>query len=213
VYLQGLVRDVVAAVNAHLNAAAGFLAKDLAIAVFGFALRYQKIGWIANRIFEAGIRVGPIFVLRTCENGLTIGDSQSQAQTHEADEILHFKSPPARVTPRIRRASASSPSWPSSPEFINQLHFSLKKLVHQFANVLAILLRKILKLFLKFRVEIYRQPQLRALTVKLSSYASGKIVITLHDYFLLYCLASFLFALRAEIKRIRALDSVSARNV
>src|SRR5256714_4777455 len=41
---QCLVRDVVAAVNAHLNAA-GFLAKNLAIAVCGFALGYQKIGW------------------------------------------------------------------------------------------------------------------------------------------------------------------------
>src|SRR5438477_13151110 len=68
-------------------------------------------------------------------------------------------------------------------------HFALKKLVYQFANLLAILLREILKLFLKFCVEIYRQPQLRTLAVKFSSYAFGKIVITLHDYFLLYCLA------------------------
>src|SRR5207248_811084 len=53
---QGLIRDVVAAVNAHLNAA-GFLAKHLAIAVFGLALGYQKIDWIADRIFEPGVSV------------------------------------------------------------------------------------------------------------------------------------------------------------
>src|SRR3989440_2150923 len=104
---QGLIRDVVAAINAHLNAA-GFLAKHLAIAVFGLALGYQKIGWIADRIFESGVSVSLIVVLRSSENGLTSGDRQSHAQTYEADEIFHFKSQPARATRQIHRASASS---------------------------------------------------------------------------------------------------------
>src|SRR5437764_11925716 len=104
---QCLVRDIVAAVNAHLNAA-GSLAKNLAIAIFGLALRYQKIGWIADRIFEPGISVGLIVVLRGCENGLTSGDRHSHAQTHKADETFHFRSQPARATRQIHRANASS---------------------------------------------------------------------------------------------------------
>src|SRR3989440_9074209 len=104
---QCLIRDVVAAVNAHLNAA-GFLAKNLAIAVCGLALGYQKIGWIADRVFEPGVSVGLIVVLRSCENGLTSGDHQPHAQTHEVDEIFHFRSPPARATQQIHRASALS---------------------------------------------------------------------------------------------------------
>src|SRR5437667_10491908 len=104
---QCLVQDVVAAVNAHLNAA-GFLAKNLAIAVFGLALGYQKIGWIANRIFEPGISVGLIVVLRSCKNGLTGGDRHSYAQTHKADEIFHFRSRPPFSARRIHRVNALS---------------------------------------------------------------------------------------------------------
>src|SRR5437762_14314118 len=82
---QCLVRDVVTAVNAYLNAAAVLLLKDLAITVFGFALRYQKIRRITDRVFKAGIRVGLVVVLRGCEGCLTDGHSHGYAQTNKAD--------------------------------------------------------------------------------------------------------------------------------
>src|SRR5439155_25438049 len=67
---------------------------------------------------------------------------------------------------------------------------------------------------LSLGVKIDRQMQDSILTIELPLFSFCKIVFAFHRFRLFsYSLLSLLVALRAEIIRMRALDSVSSRNV